>query len=100
MFGNGHVTITDPYGLTTTLDYSSNGLWRVTEPGGRCLIFTYNATEPADGTRLLTKVEAFDFYNGHRIDVVSYSYTSMPSGGAGGDKMMLTVAQRWHIREL
>jgi RHS repeat-associated protein len=66
--------IKDPYGLTTTIDYSNNRIWRVTEPGGRCLIFTYGPAQDRDGTLLLTKVEAYDRYNGNRIDSVNYSY--------------------------
>ena len=74
-FNGGQVDyIEDPYGLTTTIEYQNGQRWRVTEPGGRCLIFTYNATDPSDGTRLLTKVEAYDYYNGHRIDWISYAY--------------------------
>src|ERR1044071_5018420 len=91
-FNGGQVDyIEDPYGLRTTVEYQNGRRWRVTEPGGRCLIFTYNIADP-DGTRLLTKVEAYDYYNGHRIDWVSYSYTSRPSGGSNPNKMMLTGA--------
>ena len=89
-FNGGQVDyIEDPYGLRTTIEYQSGRRWRVTEPGGRCLIFTYGTADP-DGTSLLTKVEAYDYYNGHRIDWVSYSYTSTPSGGSNPNKMMLT----------
>jgi RHS repeat-associated protein len=89
-FNGGQVDyIEDPYGLRTTIEYVNGRRWRVTEPGGRCLIFTYNTADP-DGTSLLTKVEAYDYYNGHRIDLVSYTYTSKPSGGSGPNKMMLT----------
>src|SRR5947207_3644726 len=67
--------IEDPYGLTTTIDYDANGRrWRVTEPGGRCLVFTYGPVQDRDGTLMLTKVEAYDYYGGHRIDWVNYSY--------------------------
>ena len=89
-FNGGQVDyIEDPYGLITTIEYQNGRRWRVTEPGGRCLIFTYGTADP-DGTSLLTKVEAYDYYNGHRIDWVSYSYTSTPSGGSNPNKMMLT----------
>jgi len=73
--------IEDPYGLRTTIEYQNGLRWRVTEPGGRCLVFTYNTTDPSDNTRLLTRVEAYDYYNGHRIDWVGYSYTNVDSGG-------------------
>jgi len=66
--------IEDPYGLTTTIEYQNGQRWRVTEPGGRCLVFTYDGTDPWDNTRLLTKVEAYDYYGGHLIDWVSYTY--------------------------
>ena len=74
-FGGGLVVaIEDPYGLTTTIDYQNGRRWRVTEPGGRCLIFTYGPAQDRDGTQMLTKVEVYDYYNGHRIDWVGYSY--------------------------
>ena len=66
--------IEDPYGLRTTIEYQNGRRWRVTEPGGRCLIFTYGPAQDADGTLMLTKAEAYDYYGGHRIDSVSYSY--------------------------
>ena len=82
-FNGGQVDyIEDPYGLRTTIEYVNGRRWRVTEPGGRCLVFTYGPAQDPDGTLLLTKVEAYDYYNGHRIDWVSYSYTSTPSGGS------------------
>jgi RHS repeat-associated protein len=73
--------IEDPYGLRTTIEYQNGLRWRVTESGGRCLVFSYNTTDPSDNTRLLTRVEAYDYYNGHRIDWVVYSYTNVDSGG-------------------
>ena len=74
-FSGGQVDyIEDPYGLRTTIDYQNGRRWRVTEPGGRCLIFTYGPAQDRDGTQMLTKVEAYDYYNGHRIDWVSYTY--------------------------
>ena len=54
--------IEDPYGLRTTIEYQNGRRWRVTEPGGRCLIFTYGLLLDPDGTSLLTKVEAYDYY--------------------------------------
>src|SRR6266550_4673267 len=66
--------IEDPYGLRTTIEYQNGRRWRVTEPGGRCLIFTYGPAQDADGTLMLTKVEAYDYYGGHRIDSVNYGY--------------------------
>jgi hypothetical protein len=58
-FGGGHVVaIEDPYGLTTTIEYQNGRRWRVTEPGGRCLIFTYGPAQDRDGTQMLPQVEA------------------------------------------
>ena len=66
--------IVDPYGFRTTIEYVNGRRWRVTEPGGRCLIFTYGPAQDRDGTQILTKVEAFDYNGGHRIDWVNYTY--------------------------
>jgi hypothetical protein len=66
--------IEDPYGLRTTIEYQDGRRWRATEPGGRCLVFTYGPVQDRDGTLMLTKVEAYDYYNGNRIESVNYSY--------------------------
>ena len=87
-FGNGRVTaIDDPYGQTTTITYARVLGWmKVTEPGGRYLLFTYNGPQGK-----LSKVEAYVGVQGHpRIDWVNYSYTSTPPGGNGDPQYCLT----------
>jgi RHS repeat-associated protein len=84
IFVNGIVTyIDDPYGLRTTIAWDNNGQRKVTEPGGRCLWFTYGPDADQDGTVLLTRVEAYDVDGspgstthptGHLIDWVNYTY--------------------------
>ena len=71
-------SIIDPYGLTKTLTYDPNSgvLTRITEPGGRYLQFTYNASF------LLTQVDAYDG-RGNRIDYVVYHYTAIRPNGGG-----------------
>lgn len=51
------IQIIDPYGQTTTITYYQGSLliYRVTEPGGRYLEFTYNGPQAG----LLSKVEAY-----------------------------------------
>jgi RHS repeat-associated protein len=86
VFSGGHVTdIYDPYGQRTRIAYDANGQRvKVTEPGGRCLWFTYS-DQDQDGTKLLTWVEAFDVDGspgtpthptGQRTDWVNYTYTA------------------------
>lgn len=82
--------IEDPYGLRTTIEYSDHQVWRVTEPGGRCLVYSYGPDIDPNGTILLHTVEAYDYYNGHRIDWVTYSYTLVSAGVRGRNRMMLT----------
>lgn len=77
--------IEDPYGLRTTIARDGQKrVWKVTEPGGRYLQFTYGTTsaytDPAYGTKLLQKVEAYDG-QGHLIERVTYTYTNVDSGG-------------------
>ena len=87
-FGNGRTTaIDDPYGQTTTITYAPDLSWmKVTEPGGRYLLFTYNGPQGK-----LSKVEAYDGVQGHpRIDWVNYSYTLTPPGGNGTSLYCLT----------
>jgi RHS repeat-associated protein len=77
--------IEDPYGLRTTITRDAqNRVWKVTEPGRRYLQFTYGTTpayiDPAYGTQLLQKVEAYDG-QGHFIERVTYTYTRVDSGG-------------------
>jgi uncharacterized protein (TIGR02594 family) len=86
VFSGGRVTdIYDPYGVRTTIARDgSNRVSRVTEAGGRYLQFTYGTTnaytDPAYGTKLLQKVEAWDG-QGHLIERVTYTYTNVDSGG-------------------
>jgi RHS repeat-associated protein len=77
--------IIDPYGQVTTIDlHPASGLiTRVTEPGGRYLLFMYN--DP-DVSTLLTKVEAYDG-QGNLIDRVVYNYTYKSPGGQGQQQM-------------
>jgi RHS repeat-associated protein len=77
--------IDDPYGLRTTITRDGNNrVLRVTEPGGRYLLFTYGTgsayTDPAYGNRLLQKVAAYDG-QGHLIEKVTYTYRNVDSGG-------------------
>jgi RHS repeat-associated protein len=77
--------IEDPYGVRTTITRDGqNRVRRVTEAGGRYLQFTYGTTnaytDPAYGTKLLQKVEAWDG-QGHLIERVTYTYTNVDSGG-------------------
>jgi RHS repeat-associated protein len=100
VFSGGRVTdIYDPYGQRTRIAYDATGQRvKVTEPGGRCLWFTYSNQDP-DGTKLLTWVEAFDVDGspgspthptGQRTDWVNYTYTSVSPGVQGRNKKMLT----------
>ena len=93
-FGGRLTDIYDPYGLRTRIAYNaSNQLVKVTEPGGRCLWFTYGSdsayTDP-DGTKMLKWVNAYDadgspgvptLPNGNLIERVTYTYTSIAPGG-------------------
>ncbi len=86
-FSTGGVAdhIEDPYGLRTTITRDAYArVWKVTEPGGRYLQFTYGTTnaytDPAYGNKLLQKVEAWDG-QGHLIESVTYTYTDVDSGG-------------------
>jgi RHS repeat-associated protein len=77
--------IKDPYNQTTTLTYLNSGfLSRVTEPGGRYLLFTYNGPQG-----LLSRVEAHGLGNA-TVDWVNYSYTSVSPGGNGASQYCLT----------
>ncbi len=82
------IQIIDPYGQTTTITYYAppNDLLisRVTEPGGRYLQFTYNASQ------LLTRVEAHGLGNASVTDWVVYHYTATPPGGGHPSVMCLT----------
>jgi RHS repeat-associated protein len=100
VFSSGGLTdIYDPYGQRTRIAYDANGQRvKVTEPGGRCLWFTYS-DQDQDGSRLLTWVQAYDVDGhpgspiaptGHIIDWVNYTYTSVSPGVQGRDKKMLT----------
>ena len=78
--------IEDPYGQTTTLAYDASGfLSRVTEPGGRYLLFTYNGPQGR-----LSRVEAHGLGNATVTDWVNYSYTSVSPGGNGASQYCLT----------
>ena len=69
-------TIKDPYGQTTTLAYDASGfLSRVTEPGGRYLLFRYNGPQGR-----LSRVEAHGLGNATVTDWANYSYTSVSPG--------------------
>ena len=70
--------IIDPYGQITniTVDPNSSRITRVTEPGGRYLQFTYNASQ------LLSQVDAYDG-RGNRIEYVVYNYTAIRPAGGG-----------------
>jgi RHS repeat-associated protein len=94
VFSGGHVTdIYDPHGLKTTITYDGTGQrTQVTEPGGRYLKFIYGPDTDLDGTKMLKTVEAHGLGDSTVTDSVTYSYTSMPSGGAGPNKLMLTKA--------
>jgi YD repeat-containing protein len=77
-------SIIDPYGQTTTLSYNADGtLKKVTEPGGRYLQFTFNASY------LLTEVDAYDG-RGTQIDYVVYHYTAVAPGGGHPSVQCLT----------
>ncbi|HEX9423715.1 MAG TPA: RHS repeat-associated core domain-containing protein [Pyrinomonadaceae bacterium] len=101
VFTSGRVTdIYDPYGQRTRIAYDATGQRvKVTEPGGRCLWFTYSAQDQ-DGTKLLTWVQAYDVDGspgsptpptGHIIDSVNYTYTACDPGVEGRPwKKMLT----------
>jgi RHS repeat-associated protein len=100
VFSGGRVTdIYDPYGQRTRIAYDANGQRvKVTEPGGRCLWFTYS-NQDQDGTKLLTWVEAYGADGspglptpptGHRTDWVNYTYTAVSPGVQHRDKKMLT----------
>lgn len=100
VFSSGRVSdIYDPYGQRTRIAYDGSGQRvKVTEPGGRCLWFTYG-NQDQDGTRLLTWVEAFDVDGspgspthpaGQRTDWVNYTYSSVSPGVPGRNKKMLT----------
>jgi YD repeat-containing protein len=100
VFSGGRVSdIYDPYGQRTRIAYDGSGQRvKVTEPGGRCLWFTYSDQDP-DGARLLTWVEAFGVDGspgtpthptGQHTDWVNYTYTSVSPGVQGREKKMLT----------
>ena len=102
VFSGGRVTdIYDPYALRTRIAYDGNGQRvKVTEPGGRCLWFTYS-DQDQDGTKLLTWVQAYDVDGspgsptpptGHILDWVNYSYSSVSPGVQNRNKKMLTAA--------
>jgi RHS repeat-associated protein len=84
-------SITDPYGLTTTITRDTFGrTWKVIEPGTspRYLQFIYYTSGPWLG--MLQTVEAHDG-QGHTTDSVNYTYQSVPSGGIHfGPSLMLT----------
>jgi RHS repeat-associated protein len=70
--------IVEPYGQVTTISYDpdySLFIQRVTEPGGRYLLFTYDSDQ--GGARLI-RVDAYDGQGtpGNQIDSVSYTYSS------------------------
>ncbi len=77
--------IIDPYGQITniTLDSNLGRITRVTEPGGRYLLFTY------DASYLLTRVDAYDG-RGNQIDYVVYHYTAKAPGGGHPSVQCLT----------
>jgi RHS repeat-associated protein len=93
IFTNGQASsIVDPYGQTTTITRDGYGdVFRVTEPGGRNLLFTYGATDVVYGVtiRLLTKVDSYDGA-GHLTDSVNYTYLAKDPGGSGAPFKMLT----------
>ncbi len=66
-----------------TLDPNLGRITRVTEPGGRYLQFTYNASY------LLTRVDAYDG-QGHSFDYVVYNYTPKPPGNGHPSVQCLT----------
>jgi hypothetical protein len=86
-FGNGRVTaIDDPYGQTTTITYAGDLSWmKVTEPGGRYLLFTYNGPQGR-----LSRIEAHGLGNATVTDWVNYSYTLTSPGGNGASLYCLT----------
>ena len=76
---NRPTAIIDPYGQVTTITYYDPDypffIQRVTEPGGRFLLFTYDSGQ---GGARLTQVDAYDGQGnpGNLIDSVSYTYSS------------------------
>lgn len=80
--GHRHVAkyIVDPYGQRTTLEYASNHLWKVIEPGLRYLEISYSQFPgipgfPA-GEEKIDSVKAYDGPQGNLIETVSYQYTA------------------------
>ena len=55
---------------------------------------------------MLTKVEAFDYNGGHRIDWVNYTYQAVQSrrstatGATTKDDVEDRDLQRWHLRNV
>ena len=74
--------IFDPYGQMTTLTYDASGLlYRVIEPGGRYLQFSYTLRPAPYGQYTLTRVEAHGFGNSTVTDWVNYTYALQQTGG-------------------
>lgn len=80
--GRVPLAIVDPYGLTTTLTYSSGRLDKITEPGGRYLKIYYDPfpwydvySQQTYYYYLITRVQAYDRVGGSVIEEVNYSYT-------------------------
>jgi hypothetical protein len=78
--------VIDPYGQTTTITYNGFFINRVTEPGGRYLLFTYNGPQAG----LVSRVEAHGLGDATVTDWVNYSYTSVLPGGNGASQYCLT----------
>ncbi len=76
--------IEDPYGIRTTIEWANGQLRKVTEGGGRYLLFTFGTgpgyTDPETGAKMLEWVQAYDG-RGNQIDSVHYTYTDVDSGG-------------------
>ena len=86
-------TITDPYGYVTTIVHdpncptingrpTQNRIWKVIEPGGKYLKFTYAQPEQGDPASLglIEKIEAFDAQNRYLGISVTYHYEHRPPG--------------------
>ena len=79
------VAVIDPYGLRTVLSYVAGKLDRVTEPAGRWLQFTY------DASNRISQVDArYGAGAGTNTQSVSYTYATQPFGGT--NYQVLTTA--------
>ncbi|MEP7015713.1 MAG: DUF6531 domain-containing protein, partial [Verrucomicrobiota bacterium] len=95
--------ITDPHGLEITIEHDTscqncgvqNRIKKVTEPGGKYLLFTYYDAIPGDAATigLIKHVEAYD-QNGAPLGLwAEYHYISMPNavGHQANDRFLTQV---------